>query len=540
MAGFNSLSIRYKILLVVGIALLGYVANLVSNYSVTISNETRLNQVHGVYFPTLEKIDANKVRLNMIKETLMAAVNGEEIELVEEDTDTWAKEMREAFTAIATLDPENSERMGELSSEFDDYYKVARSFTINMIEGNLGPTEIKPAANRMIVMIKNFGQHLDEFRNASYERFTGALNAAKEAAKFALLSNFVISLLAVCIVGVIGVLVSSMIMKNILVVVNSLKEMANGEGDLTLRLEARGDDEIGTLVSYFNKFVDKLQHIISNVAGSTTQLASAAEEMSLVSGESNENVSRQMAETEQVAAAMNEMTSTVQEVANNALAAANSAQEASESASKGQQVVEQTVSAINNLAGEVEQAASVIEKLEKDTENIGGVLDVIRGISEQTNLLALNAAIEAARAGEQGRGFAVVADEVRTLAGRTQESTTEIQAMIESLQSGAAQAVSVMTSGQEKAQASVEQADSAGTALREINEAIASIRDMNTQIASASEEQSSVAEEINCNINTISEISAQTSQGAEQTAQASQEMSQLAMVLQNEVGQFKV
>jgi len=540
MVGFRSLSIRYKILLVVGIALLGFVANMGFNYIVTNSNTVRLNQVRDVFFPILENIDANRVRLDKIKETLKAAVNSQEIDLVEEDADALAKAMKDTFIKIEGLDPGIENEVKRLDSEFTSYYKSARSFTVGMLEGNLAPTAIKPAVDRMMDSMKLFSQELENFRAASYTRFEDTLADANASSKSALFVGIMISLLTVAIVVAIGYLISDMIVKNILAVVKSLQEMANGEGDLTRRLETQGNDEIGSLVHYFNQFIEKLQHIISNVAGSTTQLAAAAEEMSLVSSESNDRVTQQTEETEQVAAAMNEMTATVREVAGHAQEAANSAQDASTAANNGQRIVEQTVTVINSLATEVEQAANVIQKLEKDTENIGGVLDVIRGISEQTNLLALNAAIEAARAGEQGRGFAVVADEVRTLAGRTQESTKEIQIMIESLQNGAAQAVAAMNEGQSKAKGSVEQAARAGESLREINGAITLIRDMNTQIASAAEEQGSVAEEINRNINTISGIGTQTSQGAQQTATSSHEMSQLATQLQDEVGQFKI
>ncbi|NIA02649.1 MAG: methyl-accepting chemotaxis protein, partial [Planctomycetia bacterium] len=253
-----------------------------------------------------------------------------------------------------------------------------------------------------------------------------------------------------------------------------------------------------------------------------------------------ENVDKQQAETGQVATAMNEMTTTVQEVACNATQTAEAANKANTETDSGRQIVTKTIESITELASEVETAAITIQQLESDSENIDSVVDVIRGISEQTNLLALNAAIEAARAGEQGRGFAVVADEVRTLASRTQESTLEIQSMIESLQTGAARAVEVMEQGRNKAQGSVENAARAGESLNVITSTVATISDMNTQIASAAEEQTAVAEEINRNIANISLLGDQTSEGARQTAASSEEMAQLAVQLQGLVGQFKV
>jgi methyl-accepting chemotaxis protein len=237
---------------------------------------------------------------------------------------------------------------------------------------------------------------------------------------------------------------------------------------------------------------------------------------------------------------MNEMAATVQEVSRNAQYAADGALKADEEARNGAAVVTETIAAINSLSGNVENASEVIQRLEAESENIGSVLDVIRGIAEQTNLLALNAAIEAARAGEQGRGFAVVADEVRTLASRTQQSTSEIQEMIERLQQGSKNAVAVMEEGRRQTQAGVEQAARAGQTLQDITAAITSIRDLNTQIASAAEQQASVAEEINRSIVSINEVADETSLGMREAAMSSNQLTQYASQLQSLVERFEV
>ncbi|MFV2057479.1 MAG: methyl-accepting chemotaxis protein [Thiohalomonadales bacterium] len=321
--------------------------------------------------------------------------------------------------------------------------------------------------------------------------------------------------------------------------VNAMNDIAKGEGDLTQRLEETGNDEITKLSIAFNLFAEKVHTIITQVSASTSHLTSAAENMSSITRDTSDGVQAQQSETEQVATAMNEMTATVQEVARHANEASSAAQSADDEALNGKNVVEQVVSSISTLADEILNAKTIISQVESDTGDIGTVLEVIRGVAEQTNLLALNAAIEAARAGEQGRGFAVVADEVRTLASRTQQSTQEIQQVIEKLQNGARQAVQAMETSSERSQNSVAQASQAGHSLQAIADAVTTIRDMNIQIANAADEQSRVAEEINKNITNISHVVEQTSVGAKQTLSSSTDLENLAGELTSLVAQFK-
>jgi methyl-accepting chemotaxis protein len=328
-------------------------------------------------------------------------------------------------------------------------------------------------------------------------------------------------------------------------VLNSINRIAEAtqrlaDGDLTTEVQIDSRDELMSIADSFNNMSASFRSLVSQVVSSTGQVASAAEELSAITEETSSGINRQQHETDQVATAINEMSATVQEVAGNATSASEATQAAESEAASGKQVVDNTVQGINRLADEVARASEVIERVERDSEEIGTVLDVIRGIAEQTNLLALNAAIEAARAGEQGRGFAVVADEVRTLASRTQSSTEEIQGMIERLQGGARSAVEAMQQSREQASHGVETAAEAGSSLEKITRAVSTIAEMNTQIASAAEEQSAVAEEINRNIASISQISESNSEGAGQTATASAQLASLATELQQVVARFRL
>ncbi len=310
----------------------------------------------------------------------------------------------------------------------------------------------------------------------------------------------------------------------------------NGMIDLIYRKE----NAKSNFANDYNKFIDAVASVIKNSKDTAEHLTNATETMRQQSDSAKQGVSRQQSEIDQIATAINQMTATVQEVARSATDAASAASQADQEANNGKNVVTQTVDSIQTLATNVELAADVIQQLEVDTSDIGSVLDVIKGIADQTNLLALNAAIEAARAGEQGRGFAVVADEVRTLASRTQESTEEINIMIEKLQSGAKNAVTAMETGREQARTGVDQALLAGQSLDAITQSVATINDMNTQIASAAEEQSKVAEEINRNVVNISQVADETASNVSQAADQSYELGNLASVLNSEVEQFSV
>ena len=338
---------------------------------------------------------------------------------------------------------------------------------------------------------------------------------------------------------VIVVIVRQAVIKRIHAMRHTMEAIAKDD-DLSYSIAVGNRDEVGAMGEAFNRMIAKFKHSLHAVSDVTQQLGDVSDQVASVADTTLKAVVEQRTETDMVASAMNEMSATVNEVARHATQTAEASQGADDESKAGVLVAEEAIAGIKELIAEIESAASVVQQVETDTDSISAVLDVIKGIAEQTNLLALNAAIEAARAGEQGRGFAVVADEVRTLASRTQKSTEEIQNMIERLQHGVKDAVGAMAGAQERAMTGSDCVEKASQSLHVIAAEVATINDMNTQIATAAEEQSAVAEEINRNVTTISTIADSTSTGATQTAQSSEELVRLTLELRRLVDQFKL
>jgi methyl-accepting chemotaxis protein len=346
-------------------------------------------------------------------------------------------------------------------------------------------------------------------------------------------------IVAVLLLLIAGILVRS-ITRPLAEIANAMGGIADGDGDLTKRLEERGGTEIVLLATGFNHFSAKIQQAMLRVVEATHLINVDSAQLSTVAQQTGNNITHQDQETANVSEAIHSMLENVQRVADSASGAVTAAQLADTEANLGMKVVSETIASVHSVADEVGHAAKVIAELEDDSRNIGTILETIKGIADQTNLLALNAAIEAARAGEQGRGFAVVADEVRKLAQSTQEATARIQDLIERLQVKALAAVKVMEEGRVRVDASVGQAGNAGVSLEKITRAVASIREMNGEIASSAKDQLGVAEGINTSIASINQMAAVTSSGVRSTEEAVANLAKLVDQLKNSVGQFKV
>ncbi len=354
------------------------------------------------------------------------------------------------------------------------------------------------------------------------------------------ISASIMSFVIILFIAVLIINIMRSIVKPIENVVEAMQNIASGDGDLTQELSVHGKDEVTQLSLHYNTFALKLRTTISHLLNSAATLKQSAEALGNQASQALHISEDQSQQTEQIATAINEVTYAVQDVAKHAEQAATEVSQATEQANSGQINIDNSLKQTDKLSATIEQAVNVMQKLAEESSQVGRVLDVIRSIAEQTNLLALNAAIEAARAGEQGRGFAVVADEVRLLAQRTQQSTDEVQKMLESLQQNSQAAVQVINESSTTAQATVEQAQQAQSSLTIISNALHMINGLNASIASATLQQSHVAEEINQNVTQVAGLSQSSNEAAHQLSASSEQLNQLALELNRQLAQFKV
>ncbi|MFM4756302.1 methyl-accepting chemotaxis protein [Aeromonas caviae] len=451
-------------------------------------------------------------------------------QIVAHDGTIWAedREERRAFD-IVKADWERYIALHQRIRQMQDSGQMAEAQHLFMGEGVTLYTNLTKSVGELIRI--NHGYSV-----GSRAEVVAAFDSAKLSVTLALV-------IGLALVVALSVVLTRQIRDPLIMLARQAQRIASGDlGRGELQEWIRGNrfnrDELGQLGSAIDRMQGALAELVSEISGSVSQLSSAVEEVSAISEQSAKGMASQQGEVSQVATAMNEMQSTVNEVARNTTDAMGAAKQASRTSTQGNQVVRSAIGSIEQVSRQIEQAGSVVQQLETDSASISMVLDVIRGIAEQTNLLALNAAIEAARAGEQGRGFAVVADEVRSLAQRTQASTAEISKMIEVLQERTAEAGSAMQLSRQQMQESVELAREAGSSIDSINGAVTQITDMNTLIATATEQQNAVTEELNRSIVKIHTAADENAQGAQQTAQACVELSRLATSLHHMTQRF--
>lgn len=408
------------------------------------------------------------------------------------------------------------------------YVQVVIEFT-TFIESRKGMGSL---IDRVLSSLSDVGLKGEEVMAVEISKVDEVMNTAQTMIIIAAISGVLAAIIALAVTVI-------TVVYPIRNVANNLQMIGAGEGDLNVALPESGAKELKILAEGFNRFVAKIRNTVSGVSSAVDELGSAASSLRDVSDEAALAIARQSDETEQAAAAINEMSATATDVAENAASAATAANSSDQAANQGKQEVDTTIDAIRSQVSQLNSAAEVMEQLARDSQSIGSVLDVINDIADKTNLLALNAAIEAARAGDAGRGFAVVADEVRELASRTQSATTEIQDVINKLQSAATDAVTSMHNSRDFAEQSANQAEKAGSSLTEITRESTTISDMTVQIAQAAEQQADVADTINQNVVTISERALESQDASTRISASTSELTQIAQRLQTLVSEFK-
>jgi methyl-accepting chemotaxis protein len=535
----KKMPIATKIFLIPGIAALSFIIYLLITVYTALNNGDILEKVQKVQFPALQLSASTLVEMQKVRDTLSSAVTTGDQDTLQAAKDL-VSEAKSGLDRIANISPEFRSDISKISDGFDKYFDTAFDVSQSMVNGTADFSRLGQLSSEMNSSYDAVIAAMTRFRDEQQSAFEKSFEST-DTANTSLISTGVFMTIVVSLVLFATAFpIVQGIKKSIDDVVRSLKDIAQENGDLTVRIATNSEDEIGDLVYWFNQFMDKLQGVVKDVVEASLPLSNLAQNLRGLTEETQRTIDVQQKSATNAKRAVDTMSGSVDGVAHSAAQAAGDANEATSAASEGRQIVQQTVASIQQLADNVRETADVIARLESDSNKVGSVLDVIKGIAEQTNLLALNAAIEAARAGEQGRGFAVVADEVRTLASRTQQSTEEIQSTIEQLQNAAHSAVEVMARGTEQAGSSVETANKAGLSLETITSTIGRINQMNEQIAHNTEDQRSVAIDIVRHVDEIHERTEQTASRSGELGTMCNELADLAQHLESIAKQFRV
>jgi methyl-accepting chemotaxis protein len=535
----NNWSVRSKILLIPLLGSIGFVMYLIFNTMTMKNSVDLLDNAQNVRFPLLQKSEKSLVLLSKIKDVLSNAVILGEAELLSE-AGVLAKSMISGLDEINNADKKTMAEIDVIKEQFNAYYNEASSISSNMVDGTADFSNLAKRSESMSALLLELQTSLNSFQVEQMSLFTGAFEAVGEKVNTTISTGIIVGIVTIIILFTIGLTVGNTICSNLNKVVSSFKGLAKDDGDLRIRMVSSSNDEIGELTEWFNSFIDKLQSVIKQVVDISNPLSEASLKVKLLSEESKSNADTQNESVSLSLMSVNEMSQSVSSITVNAADAADAAKKANEDAEKGRGVVELTISEIESLSSMVLETSESILKLQGDTEQVNQVLEVIKGIADQTNLLALNAAIEAARAGEQGRGFAVVADEVRNLASRTQDSTKEINEIMEKLQSGAKSAVENMGNSKLKVESAVSSANDAGKSLLMITDSVNVISDMNNQIAVATEEQHQISTLMVENVESIKLSAEKTSHSSTEMYSVSDDLSGLIIQQENITKLFKV
>lgn len=535
----RNFSIRTKILLIPLVGTMGFLVYMLISTHYLKGAAELLGNARTKHFPLLQIAQTNLDRIGSIQNILSYAVTSSEVDVLKNAEDV-AKGFREDIRKSKDIDPDSEPQLSLILEIFEEYYLESYNLSEGMINETIEFSSISSRSQTMSESLETLENQLRTFYDSRLEHFNHAFANANKSSDRLTSLGVILCLITLALLFAAAIPISTMIKTSLDRVIETLKNIAEDNGDLTLRLETRNKDEIGELVEWFNTFMDKLQSVIHQIVDTAPPLANLATDVNELSGSITVTLSQQ---NNSVADSKNNielMSRSIAYIAQNAGEAAHAAKIADEEAGKGQAVVASTVTGILKLSDSVRTASEVIAKLEQDANSVNVVLAVIKSIAEQTNLLALNAAIEAARAGEQGRGFAVVADEVRGLASRTQESTAEINSILDQLQSASQAAVQTIKQSTAAVGRSVEDADIAGQSLRTITETVKTINSMNNQIARATDEQQFISTELVSEVERILQQTHTTAQSASKLSDVSKRLNSLAVNLEQITRQFRV
>ena len=534
---FRSLNIQIKIYLIAVAAIVGFVVYLGLNYTMASNQRLLINEIKTTSFPLLQTAERALVGLSRIQETMGNAVSAGENDMLN-NTQQQKATLVEDLKKVSTLDPDG---LATLSIEqINAYYAIAYEISRSLIDGTADFSTLSGRTEAMTSNLEAAKALLNEFRDTNQTRFDEIVLHAESLSEKMAIYGVVIGLVTFFFILLISYLIGRSISSSVNDVVLSLKDIAQENGDLTVRIETSAQDEIGQLVHWFNEFVAKLRVVIGKVVSAAGPLSELSSQLNQLMDQVNANLDQQKHSAEVSKNAVDRMQASINAIVIDTNQAVENANTANDESAQGQRVVGTTVEVIKLLSEAVGNASQVIRKLEADTDQVRSVIDVIKGIADQTNLLALNAAIEAARAGEQGRGFAVVADEVRSLASKTQDSTEEINNTIGNLISASQDAVSVMEQGTVQAESGVTNSEKAGESLAKISDVINAINEINHRIAQAVNEQNSVSDEIVHSVGSILEQAQQTASEATKLGRLASELNAVSSDMASITKQFKI